>query len=166
MKLIPLKHGKFAMVDDENFDELNKYKWYCSKRTKRANTEYAVRGVWLGKDKSMGKELMHRKILSITDRKIHADHIDHNGLNNQKSNLRTCTATENLRNKLSVKNGSSKYKGVYHHKKRNYWVSAIVVNKKSIQKIFQTELEAALHYNIMALKYFKEFANLNIITND
>lgn len=116
MKLIPLSpnskkiSGKyFAMVDDEDYEWLIKFTWSVQFDL---NTIYAVRHTSrkLGKQKTIK---MHREILGITNPKIKIDHIDHNGGNNQRSNLREATCSQNSMNKSCVKNSSSKYIGVY-----------------------------------------------------
>jgi hypothetical protein len=97
MKKIKLTLGKSALVDNEDFDYLNKSKWHASKI---GNTFYAFRN---------HKVSMHRTILNDPIG-MQIDHIDHNGLNNQKSNLRICTPSENACNKVG--SGKTKYKGV------------------------------------------------------
>lgn len=94
MKLIPLTQGKFAQVDDEDYSKLNSLKWQA--KAYRKNKTYAARTYHINeKWKTIG---MHRIILQVIDTDILVDHIDGNGLNNQKSNLRTCTVAENRMN--------------------------------------------------------------------
>ncbi len=110
MKLIPLTQGKFAQVDDDDFDWLNQWKW---KATKIGNTSYATRTTTRNL-RTTGKHataLMHRVILGLTDPKSQADHRDRNGLNNQRSNLRAVTKSQNGTNKKCV--GRSGYLGVF-----------------------------------------------------
>ena len=95
--------------------------------------------------------------------KQQVDHIDRNPLNNHISNLRWVTNGENGRNKLSRK-GSSKYKGVYFHKKRKKWEVQIQLNnKRQYLGSFDCEKEAAQAYNDKAKEIFGEFALLNDI---
>jgi len=95
------------------------------------------------------------------------DHIDRDGLNNQKSNLRVCTNSQNSCNKIAHSDRrASKYKGIGHTKRNRTkkWSAKICVNGK--QKglgSFLTEREAAEAYNVAALKYHGEFANLNVL---
>ncbi len=153
MKLIPLTQGKFAMVDDKDFEWLNQWKWYAH----RQNTFFYVRrGI-----NSRIKILMHRIILNIQDG-LFVDHIDRNTLNNQRSNLRACTNSENQMNTIKPKNNTSGYKGVIFYKHGRLWAAQIKVNKKQIYiGCFKNKLEAAKAYNIAALKYHGEFAYLN-----
>ena len=101
MKAIQLTRGYKALVDDADYEWLNKWKWYAVKGT---STYYVMTYI---KNRSTR---MHRLILGLTDPKILGDHKDHNGLNNQRHNIRICTISENQKNKIS--RGSSKYLGV------------------------------------------------------
>lgn len=156
MKEIKLTQGKVALVDDEDFEFLNQFKWRAHKGK---NTFYAVRSI----KKDM--EWMHRVILNISDSKIFADHRDHDGLNNQKYNLRTCSGSQNNANQVKQKKQTSSiYKGVYYCKITNKWCAQIQKNSKTIViGRFITEIEAATARNEKAIELFGEFANLNVI---
>jgi hypothetical protein len=94
------------------------------------------------------------------------DHIDHDGLNNRKSNLRIATAAENRRHCRKVKGGSSKYKGVYRHKGANKWSAKIGINGRCIfLGYFDNEIEAAKAYDKAAKEHHKEFAVFNFEEN-
>lgn len=156
MKTIGLNNGKFAMVDDEDYIFLSQWKWQAKKHR---NTYYAVRTIHV-KRKSVGVIWMHR-VINKTPTGLVTDHIDRNGLNNQKSNLRTSSISENNRNSM-YKNGTSKYKGVGF--KGNKWRARISVNKKQIHLgVFKSQEDAAIAYNNAAIKYHGEFAYLNEI---
>lgn len=158
MKEIRITKSNIALVDDEDYDELIKRSWYTHKGKQ---TNYAARRMSLGHSKSK-IVLMHRIILDITDPEIKIDHIDHNGLNNQKSNLRTCTVSENNRNLLSRKGSSSKFLGVSYSKEKRKWLSCINVNGKTkYLGRFVDEEDAAKAYDDAAAVHFGEFANLN-----
>jgi len=166
MKLIKLTQGKFAKVDDWNYNWLNQYKWYAQKDI-NGLTWYAIRNAPTINNKR-GSIRMHRVILGLTDPLDLGDHINHDGLDNQEHNIRPSTIRENSYNRTSY--GKSKYLGVsIFNVKRNsnsyvYWRARIVVNNKSIF-LGQTKNEklAAELYNKAAKQYFGEFANLNII---
>lgn len=150
MKQIPLSQRKFALVDDEDFDFLNKFKWYAHKG---GNTYYAVI-----KENWFIVTRMHRLILGVENECIIIDHIDRNGLNNQKSNLRICNNSENQANRIKKRFCSSNYKGVYFDKKNNKWICHF--NRKHIG-YFDSEIEAAITYDAAAINKFGEFARTN-----
>lgn len=105
---------------------------------------------------------MHRYILGMTDPKIPVDHADGNGLNNQRSNIRACTTSENSINRPGVVSGTSKYKGVSASRHPGRWKAKIKVSQKLIYiGSFETEEAAAAAYNFFAKKHFGEFAWLN-----
>lgn len=169
MKEIQLTKGQVALVDDEDYDYLKQWHWFA-RIYSRWSSYYAFRGFYFstnGKTKNIHTNIpMHREIIKAP-RHLVVDHIDHNGLNNQKSNLRLCTIAQNNANRFSLKNSTSIYLGVYFAKDRNKWRAAISVNDKILErKSFDTEIEAALYYNELAIKYHGEFANLNIIENE
>lgn len=155
------------MVDDEDFEVLNKYRWRLVDN-KRNSTYYAKRVYRVGDRKLEKKKevLLHREILGLTNPKELCDHKDGNGLNCQKSNIRKCNSYENNRNRAKKKNATSKYLGVHLHKNNNgknkYWVASIL--GKAIGRFKYTEsneIEAAKLYDIKAKEYFGEFANPN-----
>lgn len=155
MKEIKLSQGFVTQVDDEDYDYLNQWKWYAKNG---GVTYYAARKLHY-----KPYMLMHRVILN-TPPNLQVDHIDHNGLNNQKSNLRNCTQSQNNMNSRTFKKKASKYRGVSCPKigNRYYIYSHITINNKTIHLgSFKTEIEAAIAYDKKAKELFGEFANLN-----
>ncbi len=167
MKLIPLTQGKFAQVDDEDFEYLNQWKWYAHKEGKSV---YVQRKSMDEKGKRVNIR-MHRLILGLTDPKVFGEHKDHNGLNNQRGNLRLATNAQNQCNKR--KQGIySKYLGVSRHISKSgdwsktYWGVSLQSNGKSVlHKNFpftpEGEISAAKAYDEAAKLHHGEFANLN-----
>ena len=95
------------------------------------------------------------------------DHIDRDGLNNRRGNLRLATQTQNNANSIgSPTRRMSRYKGVYwdrdnRYRASGYWIATVMVNGKQITRCAATEIEAAAAYNQLALQHFGEFARLN-----
>ena len=160
MKQIALTQGKFALVDDEDFEELNKYKWFYHK------SGYAIRNIRLGVNLRSSLK-MHRVIMETPYGKD-TDHKDLNKLNNQKYNLRICNRSQNVMNSLPRSDNKSGYRGVYFHKITNKWAAQISnFNHKQIHLgVFLSPEEAARAYNEAAIKCYGEFARLNIIATN
>jgi len=156
---IPLTQGKYAILDPEDFERLNKHKWHINSGR---NTCYAVRTAF--KDGKRIHTKMHRVIINPPGHLV-VDHINRNGLDNRKANLRAVTCAQNNINKRSIKrkNSPSKYKGVYWSKRDKKWQVQICHNYKcrTIGQ-FDDEIQAAKAYDTAAKKYHGEFAVLNL----
>lgn len=152
---IPLTQGFSATINSEDYELVSQFKWYAS-RIKRC--VYA-------KSTSAPKILLHRLILNVTDKNIKIDHVDHNGLNNTRNNLRIASNNQNMYNARKWRiPTSSKYRGVYWCKSRKVWRVEITTNKiKKYLGKYNNEEDAALAYNIAAIDLHGEFANLNVI---
>lgn len=156
-KEIQLTQGYIALIDDEDFERINRFTWCAAKSNENY---YAIRKNY----NESGTIRMHRVILNINDTKIKIDHIDNNSLNNQKSNLRIASNSENKRNQIKHKITSSKYKGVHFRKDNKKWRAGVRLNDQQINLgQFNNEIDAALAYNTAAIKYFGEFAKINVI---
>lgn len=155
MKKIPLTQGLFALVDDEDYELINHLKWYAAKNGKRY---YAF--AWLkGSD---ARILMHRFILGLTDSKIIVDHINGQGTDNRRDNLRICSRLQNSWNQQINDHNTSGYKGVSFRKDRGLWQARITVNNKTHSLgFFKSSYEAAVSYNLAAELFFGDFAKLN-----
>jgi hypothetical protein len=161
MRLIPLSQGKFAMVDDIDYDNVMRFKWYASIDNK---TFYARRNFRIPGTKKQKHESMHKFILGSDPLGRMIDHIDGDGLNNQRCNLRFATKAENCRNARPASGKYSRYKGVCFNRLEGKYVSAIMVNRRSIfLGYFDSEVSAALAYNDAAILYHGEFAFINKI---
>ncbi len=152
MKQIPLTQGKFAIVDDKDFEKLNSYRWCAC----------FIRANWYVLRHKKGECIrMHRQILNAP-KKLVVDHINHNGLDNRKSNLRLCTIAENQRNRLPNKKGTSVYKGVHWYSRIKRWSTRMRYNGRVIfLGNYVDEILAAEAYDKKAKELHKEFAHLN-----
>ncbi|MFA5445042.1 MAG: AP2 domain-containing protein [Bacteroidales bacterium] len=158
MKEIKLTQGKVALVDDEDFEELNQFKWYACKRK---NTFYAARDIQYKGNRHC--ILMHRKIMK-TPNGLEVDHKDGNGCNCQKENMRNCAHGQNQMNRGPQRTNTSGYKGVSWSKAGGKWVTYIQVNGKSKNLGYHDFIEdAARAYNEAAIKFHGKFAYLNAI---
>ena len=154
-KKIKLTQNKVALVDVEDFGELNKVKWHF-------NGKYAERRILLN-----GKSIrlrMHR-VINKTPEGMETDHINGKKLDNRKSNLRSCTHSENAMNTVKKSTNSSGYKGVHRCKMKYgdkvyvYWRARICINYERIYLgIFKTQKLASKVYIEASKKYHKEFA--------
>lgn len=157
MKKVPLTQGQFALVDDEDYEWLMQWKWFAMK-TPHGFVAVRNRGSW--DEPGTATIYMHREIME-TAQGMEVDHIDHNKLNDQRYNLRNCSALQNKCNKRSYY-GTSKYKGVSWNKKANKWMSRIASKGEHIHLgYYDDEEEAARVYDEAAKELFGEFAELN-----
>lgn len=154
MKRIKLTQGKWAIVDDDMYEVLNKFKWSVHKSH---GNFYAIRGfiikdrilTKIGSQAVWGIVKMHHCVLGFPLKGKQLDHIDGNGLNNCLSNLRVVTIRENCSNRRDRRNGETKsnYVGVYQSKGQTNWRSQISINRKSIHLgCFENEKKASEAY--------------------
>lgn len=161
MQRISTKRGIDILVDDADYPYLSQFHWMI---VTSPRNRYAVRHVKTPDGRDTNR-YMHREILGLTGRTPFVDHIDHNGLNNQRSNLRTADYRLNGANRRkNAGKYSSKYKGVFYHKKYGYW-QAQIQHKRNLTYLgwYKTEEAAAEAYNREARLRFGEFACLNEI---
>lgn len=119
-KIITLTKGKETVVDDSDFAILSTFKWTLV--SDASGRSYAVRSKMIN-----GKKVtlrMHR-VLMGDPHGMQIDHVDGDSLNNQKSNLRVCTQSENLRNTKKHKDNTSGFKGVHYNPNRKKWEANI-----------------------------------------
>lgn len=149
MKTIQLTQGLTAIVDDSDYEYLNQFKWYA---TKNRNCAYARRY-------SKGKYIsMHWDIMRYMPM-LHADHINGNGLDNRRKNLRLATISQNAMNRGVHKNNKLGVKGVYLSKSGKYRVIIQKNEKKTHLGYFSTLKEASDAYNSAAKSLFGQYAN-------
>lgn len=153
-RLIPLTQDKFAIVDAEDYELLSRYNWYAAKDKR---SYYAVRNV----KRSRIQIRMHRIILNAPPGLL-VDHINHNGLDNRKANLRLCTPFQNSFNQRPRRGTSSEYKGVHFYKRLKKFMASITLNQKRYHLgYFKSEIDAAKAYDRKAMELFGRFAYLN-----
>jgi len=156
---IPLTRGQFAIVDPEDYDRLSRYKWYA---VEGPRTFYAVRSLTNGRKEKRKNAYMHHMVIHIPAG-MFCDHINRNGLDNRKANLRPATHTQNVWNRRKFKQDSrSKYKGVDWANDMKRWRARIRVNGKRLYLgSFAEEIDAAKAYDEAARKHHGQFASLN-----
>ena len=156
---IALTKGKYAIIDPDDYQRLSQYRWYPAKTR---STVYAYRFDKWVKGRKRKSHLMHREIIQTPDGLV-CDHINGNGLDNRKANLRPATYAQNSWNRAKGKVKSrSKYKGLALHKKTGKWQVQISVNGRRIHLgCFKDQVQAAKAYDKAAIKYHGRFANLN-----
>jgi hypothetical protein len=152
MKTINLTQGKVAIVDDKDFDKVKNLKWFH-------HFGYAKRNFFINKKWVIIS--MHRLILGLGRGDVRqVDHINGNGLDNRRKNLRLCTNSQNQMNKIV--NNKYGYKGIFKTNRPKKWGVRIYKNKKRFTiGYFYEKIEAAKAYNEAAKKYYGEYACLN-----
>ena len=156
MKKITLTKGKEALVDDQDYEFLMRWKWHA-----------ACGGKYAGRRPKSGAIYMHQLIAKRMGFENIPDHIDGNGLDNRRANLRPATHQLNLANRGPQVNNTSGFKGVTYDKARGKWFASIKVQGKRYNLgRFDDKVEAARVYNKAAKKHFGEFAWLNPIPGE
>lgn len=156
---LELTQDQTCLIDAYDYDLVKEYRWFYNK-PKNSNSGYVLTNIRIdGKQKILK---MHRLLMSFPDKSLDIDHINRNGCDNRRCNLRICTHQENQMNTSKQKNNKSNYKGVYFHKRDKKYISSIRFNKKLIHLgYFEDPIEAAKAYDKKAKELFKEFAVLN-----
>ena len=151
--LIPLSQGKHAIIDSRDLSLVDGYKWYA---TKNSHGFYA--SAW-----NSGRAIyMHRLILPAGDG-LTPDHINRNGLDNRRSNLRLATGTQQVANTRLRSDNTSGYRGVSWDKLHSKWTADIYAyGKRYHLGRFASAASAARAYDEAAQELFGEFASLNL----
>lgn len=160
---IPLTQGFTALVDPEDAD-LAQFRWYAQVRRHRHGTVYAIRRAT--------RELLHRVILErklghSLSQAMFTDHVNGNGLDNRRENLRPATQSQNLANsRMHLTHGkrpkSSKYRGVCWARDKGKWIANISKDGRVVHiGHFEDETEAARAFDQAARELHGEFAVLN-----
>lgn len=151
MAEVPLTQGKIALVDDADLSLIAQYTW-CAQQH---------HGNWYAMTATTGVKIKMHRLIMAAPPKLLVDHVDGDGLNNRRSNLRFSTLSQNQWN-TRRSSGLSRFKGVTKAKGCKSWIAAITVNGKRIHLgSFIDEADAARAYDEAALEYFGEFACTN-----
>ena len=157
-----MSRGKYAIVDPDDYELLARYRWHA---VRSRNTFYAARFGKREKGRRRKYYQMHREVMNIPNRMM-CDHINGNGLDNRKANLRPATRAQNGWNRgKSRVESRSKYKGPAWDKADKRWEVRISVNSRRIYVgRFKDEMKAVRAYDAAAIKYHGRFANVNFET--
>jgi HNH endonuclease len=160
MKIIGLTQGFCTCVDDDDYDYLIQYSWQII-QSRTDGRVYARHNFWSKKDKRPKSILMHHVILKQKSHKD-VDHINGDGLDNRKQNLRFISRTQNNYNSQKRVNATSKYKGVSWRKDREKWRAVATINgANKYLGLFNNEITAAAAYDSAAVEHFGEYARFN-----
>lgn len=156
MKRIRLSQNKIAKIDDADFSLISVHNWHA---VEDHGNFYAYTNVKIDGKRTIRQ--MHRLIMAAP-KGIQVDHINGDGLDNRRSNLRLCTQTQNARNCRVRAVSKSKFKGILWVTKRGKWRARIsAANKRLYSGYFDTEIAAAKRYDEMARKHHGDFARTN-----
>jgi hypothetical protein len=159
-KTIPLTRGFVALVDDEDYEWLNRWSWYAKGKLPYV---YATRQQRIAPGKQSTIR-MHRVLLGLgaSESHVFVDHANKDTLDNRRSNLRRCTPSQNQGN-TTIARGNNRYRGVsFVNRSGGYWVAQMgTPTTHHTRAPFRSPEEAARVYDEMAKRHFGEFATLN-----
>lgn len=158
MKRLYITKSEFAIVDDSDYELVKRYKWRIQKIKNSEDLAYALAFI-------NGKYVLMHRLLTDAKEGFYVDHVNSNGLDNRRENLRICTCSQNAMNQRKQKRQTSSiYKGVRLHHYSKKW--EVRIKKDGVRYhlgSFESELDAAMAYNNAAKNLFGEFARLNEI---
>lgn len=154
-------NGHIVIIDDSDLEIIKPYKWTTKKI---GNTRYAMHRIYETREKELAPLLMHRLIMKAKKGQI-VDHVNRNGLDNRRKNLRLCSYSQNSMNCIK-KPGISGFNGVRWHKAGKAWQARFHYTEKGVKKelhlgLFKTKIEAAKAYDKKILEVHGEFALTN-----
>lgn len=148
---IPLTKGKFAVIDDDDYDKIAGYKW-C----------FAKAGYAASRKKNYGEQVLMHRIILNAGKTQSVDHKNGNGLDNRKNNIRLCSHQQNMMNRKMPCHNTSGYKGVTWDKQMKKWRAQLRHSKtNSYVGLFSNIVEAAKEYDKKAREVFGEYARTN-----
>ena len=151
---VELTQGKTTLVDTADLDIIARYRWYCS-------NGYALASI-CDADGNSRRIYLHRLVLGLTDPRLHADHINGDGLDNRRANLRRATRYQNMANQTLSRRNTSGYKGVsYYPRTLAYRATITAKGERRHLGFFSTPEEAARAYDAAAREMHGEFARIN-----
>ena len=156
MKKIILNNGETTLVDDNDFDYLNKWVWHVNIKG------YVERSTW-ARGKGRTTTIRMQRVIMNPPANLQVDHINGNKLDNRQSNLRLATNSQNQANTNKRRDNTSGYKGITFYPRNNKWGARLQVN--GIRKwlgLFDDIQEAKNIYNKAIRQYFGEYAKENI----
>ena len=158
MREIELTQGKVTLVDDADYEWLSSWKWCANTNGSRSHW-YARRNCYDGPHRTTVR--IHRVIMDAQPGE-QVDHINRNGLDNRRENLRICSHSENQHNAAKRRGCSSRYKGIYWHKGHGKWVAQVgLTGSRHHLGYFVNEIDAAHAYDDAARELHGEFACVN-----
>ena len=160
-KYIPLTQGKYAIVDQEDYESLKKYNWYYANMR---NYEYALRHCKKKESSIRGSNIgriifMHREIMNVSDKgkSVYVDHQNHKGLDNRKSNLKVCSNSINQLNVSKKITSKNDYIGVKKSRNGSFQARIRYAGKRIHLGTYKTEYEAHLVYMDYKKKILEEY---------
>lgn len=157
--LVPLTQGKHAIIDCADAEKILPFRWHFAKGyAKRYRLAHEMPG--------SQKIRMHREIL-VTEPGREVDHINRDGLDNRRCNLREASRSQNITNRALLSRNTSGFRGVSWFKPHGLWRARIKVNgSEKDLGYFKDINDAARAYDDAARKYHGDFANLNFPDHD
>jgi hypothetical protein len=160
---VPLTQGYEAIIDASDVELVNCWNWFVYKK-RSASTAYAYRNGLRAVRPDGSRENvtipMHRVIMAAPVG-MEVDHIDRNGLNNRRDNLRLVTKSQNQHNRAISSNNTSGYKGVFKHKASGKWLSEInVAGKQLYLGLFDTPEDAYAAYCSASVQFHGDYGRV------
>ena len=157
---LKLTQRKWALIDECDYENANQYTWHVIKSTKNS-TLYAQRN-YSDENGIYRTQTLHVFLMGKTDNGFEIDHIDHNGLNDRRNNLRVCTIVQNKANMKPKLGGTSDFKGVCWSERDHVFVAKRHVSGRCTNLgSFNNEIDAAKAYDKSAVSEWGDHACIN-----